>query len=116
MNYEARVRFEKETVSLMIGMYCQAVHKSSSLCTNCRKVQEYAFARIEKCSLHPSKPVCSVCPVHCYKPGMRQQIREIMRFSGPRMPGKYPLKALSYLWLKYIVSRKTYPVRSIRRS
>lgn len=28
------------------------------------------------------KPVCKHCPVPCYRPGYREQAREIMRFSG----------------------------------
>ncbi len=27
---------------------------------------------------------CSNCRVHCYSPDMRQQIKKVMRFSGPQ--------------------------------
>jgi len=116
MRYESRVRFEKETVSLMIGMYCRAIHGSHSLCDECSRLQEYAFTRIEKCKLHPAKPVCSECRIHCYKTLMRYQIRQVMRYAGPRMITNYPLRALVYLWLKYVVSRKTATAMNTLRS
>lgn len=116
MRYENRVRFERETVSLMISMYCRAVHRNPSLCSECTQLQRYAFARIEKCVLHPNKPVCSECKIHCYKPLMRAQIRQVMRFAGPRMLTRHPLRALRYLWLKLVVSRRTEPVMNNLRS
>lgn len=116
MRYENRVWFERETVSLMIGMYCRDLHGSHSLCDECSRLQEYAFTRIEKCILHPAKPVCSECRIHCYKPMMRDQIKQVMRFAGPRMLTHHPLRALVYLWLKYVVSRKTETAKNTLRS
>ena len=37
------------------------------------------------------KPTCSKCPVHCYKPEMRDRIREVMRYAGPRMYKRHPI-------------------------
>ena len=105
MQYKNRVRFERETVSLMIGIYCRDVHGNLSLCAECTRLRDYAFTRIEKCTLHPTKPVCSECKIHCYQPIMRDQVRQVMRYAGPRMFTRYPLRALVYLWLKYLVSR-----------
>ena len=28
--------------------------------------------------------------VHCYQPQMREQIRQVMRYSGPKKNGHYP--------------------------
>lgn len=41
--------------------------------------------RSDKCPFMETKTFCSNCRVHCYKPEMREKIREVMRFSGPRM-------------------------------
>ena len=54
------------------------------LCTCCRDFLAYAMARRLHCPLDP-KPSCKHCPVHCYRPGHREQVREIMRFSGRRL-------------------------------
>lgn len=34
------------------------------------------------------------CRVHCYKPAMREKIRAVMRFSGPRMIFHHPVAAV----------------------
>jgi hypothetical protein len=44
-----------------------------------------------------TKTFCSNCKVHCYKPEMREKIREIMRFSGPRMIFYHPIMAIRHL-------------------
>jgi hypothetical protein len=41
----------------------------------------YAFDRRLRCPLE-EKPACKHCQVHCFKPGHREKVREIMRFSG----------------------------------
>jgi len=30
------------------------------------------------------KPFCSHCDTHCYAPEMRERMREVMRYAGPR--------------------------------
>ncbi|MBU0518176.1 nitrous oxide-stimulated promoter family protein [bacterium] len=42
---------------------------------------DYAILRLKRCHYHP-KPPCKQCPTHCYKPDMRQRIKEVMKFSG----------------------------------
>jgi hypothetical protein len=32
--------------------------------------------------------------MHCYKPAMREKIKDVMRYSGPRMSYRHPLLAL----------------------
>lgn len=51
------------------------------LCPECRELLDYAIARRRACPLDP-KPACNKCPIHCYKPERRAEIRKIMRFSG----------------------------------
>lgn len=51
------------------------------VCKDCRDFLLYAFERRLRCPLE-EKPLCKHCPVHCYKPGYRKKVREIMRFSG----------------------------------
>lgn len=58
--------------------------RSCRLCDSCRELLDYAIARRRGCPLDP-KPVCKECPIHCYKPVYREEIRKIMRFSGRRL-------------------------------
>lgn len=51
-------------------------------CEACAAFLAYAIQRRIVCPLDP-KPACKHCPVHCYKPDMREKVREVMRFAGP---------------------------------
>jgi len=53
-------------------------------CPECSDFLSYAIDRRLRCPLDP-KPACKHCPVHCYKPDMRQKVRDVMRFSGPAL-------------------------------
>jgi len=68
--------------------------------------------RLERCQFMPEKPVCAKCPVHCYKPYYRQQVREVMRYAGPSML-RYALGvAIRHLWL--LVKPESPRVKQIR--
>lgn len=89
---------EKLLVSQMIRLYCRKKHKTkNSLCPECRELDEYAKQRSDKCPFMETKTFCSNCKVHCYKPQMREKIREVMRFSGPRMMLHHPILALRHM-------------------
>lgn len=70
----------------------------SPLCPQCQALLDYAHKRLEHCKFGENKPSCTRCPVHCYKPAMREQIRQVMRYSGPRMLLHDPIMAISHLW------------------
>ena len=90
---------EKQVVSLMIRLYCNKNHKSEKgeLCAECAALEEYARMRSDKCPFMENKTFCSNCKVHCYKPEMREKIREVMRFSGPRMMFHHPVMAVRHV-------------------
>lgn len=89
---------EKSTVFLMIHIYCNKNHGTKKiLCSECEKLYQYAMLRSDKCPFMETKTFCSNCRVHCYKPEMREKIREVMRFSGPRMIFYHPIMALRHL-------------------
>ena len=77
---------------------CQVGHGGKGLCGECRELLEYSLARLEHCKFGNAKTKCHKCPVHCYRPDMREKIRTVMRFSGPRMLLYHPLEALRYLF------------------
>lgn len=92
MNLEAR------TVAAMIRIYCRAHHGAAKdLCNQCAGLLVYAEERIEQCPFGDEKTVCNQCTVHCYKPEMRERIKDVMRFSGPRMICHHPLLAVRHL-------------------
>ena len=40
---------------------------------------------------------CSNCTVHCYRPEMRERIRTVMRYAGPRMLFHHPVMAIRHM-------------------
>lgn len=89
---------EKETVSLMIALYCKKKHHTKGmLCPECQALNDYACMRSDRCPFMDSKTFCSNCRVHCYKPDMREKIREVMKFSGPRMLFHHPVMAVRHV-------------------
>lgn len=95
---DARITREKRTVEAMIGLFCRAQHGTShGLCAECTALQDYARLRLEKCPFQADKTACAKCPVHCYRPAERQQIRAVMRYAGPRMLLRHPWLALLHL-------------------
>ena len=98
-NLDKKRADEKLLVSEMIALYCRKQHKTpkGQLCPACQELQDYALARIDKCPFIETKTFCSACKVHCYKPEMREKIRAVMRFSGPRMLLYHPILAIWHL-------------------
>lgn len=87
-------------LALFTAVWCKAKHATSRepfavadeslqglgleryrFCASCREFLAYALTRRLKCPLDP-KPTCKHCHLHCYRPGHRERVREIMRFSG----------------------------------
>lgn len=102
-----RTAQEIKTVGIMIGMYCRNRHDGSKmLCEHCRSLRSYAEERIVKCPFGGNKPVCSQCPIHCYKPQLRKQIGEVMRFAGPKMMFRHPILAIRHLIAQRNPSKK----------
>ena len=95
---ESKRRREKEMVSRMIALYCRKQHHSKGgLCPECAELADYARQRSDKCPFMETKTFCSNCKVHCYKPEMREKIRAVMRFSGPRMLFSHPAAAIRHM-------------------
>jgi hypothetical protein len=96
--YESRrIRREKKTIHAMLGIYCRAKHGAKAdLCAECQALLAYAEERIVKCPFLPEKPTCAKCPVHCYTPARREEIRRVMRYAGPRMLLSHPFLTLTH--------------------
>jgi hypothetical protein len=96
---QKRLRREQRTVQKMITLYCTAHHNppEHSLCTECQSLLSYATLRIENCPFGALKPTCDRCTIHCYKPEMQENIKQVMRYAGPRMMLHHPWLAILHL-------------------
>lgn len=96
---QARRAREAALVTEMIGLYCRARHgtKPGALCPDCAALADYARARSARCPRMAEKTFCSACPHPCYAPAMRESIRRVMRWAGPRMLLRHPVWALGHM-------------------
>lgn len=101
---------EKETLELMIGIYCRGMHKQKQLCPECQALRDYALMRTDKCPFMETKTFCSACKVHCYTAQRQEEIRAVMRYAGPRMLFHHPIAAIRHC----IVTMRS--VRASRRA
>jgi hypothetical protein len=96
-----RLAREEKTVAAMIGLYCRDHHAArrtaEELCPECAELLDYARVRLEKCRYGADKPTCANCETHCYRPAMRERVRQVMRYSGPRMLKRHPALAIAHL-------------------
>ena len=111
-NAPARTTRDMQTLIKFVDTYCTELHPLRQrvvmkgvdvreiagtpivLCAECTKLLQHALVKRLHCPRDP-KPECKHCPTHCYAPTYRQQIREVMKFSGRHlvMRGR-----LHYLW------------------
>ncbi|MBR3940824.1 MAG: nitrous oxide-stimulated promoter family protein [Bacteroidaceae bacterium] len=92
-----RIEEEKRTVEKMIRLYCRKREGNRELCPSCMQLLEYAHTRLLQCKFGNAKSTCQKCPVHCYKPQMREKMREVMRWAGPRMILYHPVDAVKHI-------------------
>lgn len=95
-------RLELKTIDKMVGIYCQAHHTGhhERLCPECSSLLAYAQKRLEKCPYGEDKPVCSQCTIHCYPTKMREHIKQVMAYAGPRMLTRSPILTARYIYRK----------------
>ena len=95
---KSRRERESVIVQAMIKMYCQQIHNSKgTLCMECESLSKYADKRLLSCMYGEIKPVCKHCPVHCYSPVMREQMRQVMKWAGPKMIIRNPVFAIMHI-------------------
>ena len=100
-----RIDEEKRTVEKMVRLYCRRKEGNRELCPSCSELLEYAVVRLSRCRFGNDKSTCQKCPVHCYKPMMRDKMREVMRWAGPRMMLYHPVDAIRHLVRKLFLDR-----------
>jgi hypothetical protein len=89
---------EQKTVELMIALYCRDHHHTKrELCHECRELVEYTRLRLKNCPFQENKTTCGNCPIHCYTPKLRDKIRVVMRYAGPRIAWRHPILAIGHM-------------------
>lgn len=94
---DRRIEEEKVVVEQMVRLYCLKKEGNESLCPKCQELLDYACSRLDRCRYGSKKPTCKKCPIHCYRPEMKERIRAVMRWSGPRMILYHPVAAIKHI-------------------
>ena len=76
----------------MIDIY----DKGNSGKLDAQQLKDYCAKRIEKCPRMAEKTFCSACPIHCYRNKEREQIKDVMKYSGPRMVFSHPVLVMKH--------------------
>jgi hypothetical protein len=71
--------------------------KNIELCQDCDKLLNHGITKLMLCPYDP-KPRCKTCPTHCYAPGYREKVRQVMRFSGMYSIKHGRLDLIRYYW------------------
>lgn len=95
---------EFKTLVIMTTLYCKKYH-SVTLCPTCHDFIKHAQIKLDRCVYGQNKPACKACPIHCYKPQMRQQAKVIMQYAGPRMLLTHPILTLKHI----LKAKKEFP-------
>ena len=96
------IRRDARTVAAMVRIYCGGHHRSARgrLCEPCAALLGYADERLAKCPFGEEKTTCRDCPIHCYRPRERTEMKDVMRYAGPRMLWRHPILAIRHLWME----------------
>jgi hypothetical protein len=95
-----RLARELKTIRAMARIYCRKHHgtrASDGLCVECEALLQYATRRLDRCVFGDDKPTCVNCTVRCYSESMREDVRAVMRYAGPRMLWRHPVLAIAHL-------------------
>ena len=90
---------EAKTIEVMIRKHCRDKGHSADgqLCQECQDLLAYALKRLACCPYGHKKPVCNKCQIHCYRAKEKQQIADVMRYSGPRLIFSNPILAMDHM-------------------
>ena len=98
MPFGRRITREKKTITAMMAIYCRDHHTDQKgLCAECTSLLDYAHRRLDTCPFQEEKPACNLCEVHCYSALMRERVRDVMRYAGPRMLWPHPILSLGHI-------------------
>jgi Nitrous oxide-stimulated promoter len=75
---------EPQIIDLKTHDLKELTGKIPRLCPGCQKLLAHALVKRTTCPMQP-KPTCKHCPRHCYHPKYRQQIRDVMKYSGRKL-------------------------------
>lgn len=90
---KTRVELEKDVVLKMIDIY----YKKNGTPEEKEELKAYAMKRLTHCKFGNDKSFCAHCKIHCYAPKYKEQIKKVMKYSGPRIVFKHPIMVIRHM-------------------
>lgn len=84
----------------MGNLSCRGQKHNSVPCSRCREILDYGLERTASCPFGEQKPFCSSCTIHSCSPEMREAVRSVMQYAGPRMMLHHPIAAVMHMLRK----------------
>lgn len=85
-----------DTFKTMIRIYCRG-HHGHSVCKECAELLACVTERLNACPFGNDKPVCGKCAENCFDLENRRQMQTVMRYAGPRMLLRHPIRAALHI-------------------
>lgn len=92
-----RIESEKNIIKKMIEIYFNNLEDDELNEDEKLELIRYSSNKLDHCKFGNDKPFCSKCTVHCYSPEMREKIKMVMRYSGPRIIFYHPIVTLKHI-------------------
>lgn len=95
---ETKREREKKMISQMIALYCHRNHHTRGApLSRVRGAERLRPRPLRALPVHGDEDLLRQLPRARYKPDMREKIRAVMRFSGPRMIFYHPVAAIRHV-------------------
>jgi len=92
-----KIEKDKQTIRFMVELYCKQKLHQTSISEEYTQLIEYGCLRLEHCKYGKKKPACKSCKTHCYRSEMREKMRTVMKWAGPRMLLYNPMAMIRHL-------------------
>lgn len=94
--HEKAIMHEMMKIYCKGNKHCDSKKQKDGLCTKCEQLLYYSNMRTDKCPFMETKTFCSACKIHCYQPDKKDEIKKVMRYSGPRMLFIHPILTIKH--------------------
>jgi len=97
MTKRTKIERNKATLEIMVRFYAKHHRDEDDIDAWCKDLVLYAHKRLDHCPFGSEKPACHNCKIHCYSSNYRAKIKQVMKYSGPRMMIYQPRAFLNHL-------------------
>lgn len=106
---EIRRAKKHQIMKQMTALYCRG-HKhqldENGECADCDLLLRYSLSRTQRCPYIEKTLFCSNCPTPCYRPDMKEKMRVMMKYSGPRLFFRRPITVIWHVVYDYFTRVK----------